>query len=249
MGTNYNIQFSVIIPSFNSADTIAACIESILSQSFQDFEILLIDGLSTDDTLNIAQSFNNPRIRITSEKDSGIYDAMNKGVNQAKGNWLYFLGSDDALFDNTILSQINNIIVADKLVKIIHGDVVTTAGTTERYENYNFWNLVIDRCICHQAIFYHRSLFEGRLYDTRFKMAADWDFNLKVFADRVTSVYVPLVVAKFSTDGVSGNWMQHPEYLAYFADRKKLVSKYKGNSYLPYYYISKVLRKIRSKLF
>ncbi|MEO6149229.1 MAG: glycosyltransferase family 2 protein [Mucilaginibacter sp.] len=249
MDIGYDIQFSVIIPAYNSAATIAACLKSVLAQSYQKFEVLVIDGQSADDTVAIANSFNSDKIKVTSEKDTGIYDAMNKGIAQAKGRWLYFLGSDDALFDDTIFFKINSIISSATKTKVIHGDVVTTAGNIERYENYNFWNLVIDRCICHQAIFYHKSLFKERIYDTQYKMAADWDFNLKVFAENTASVYTPLIIAKFSTDGVSGNWMEHPEYLAHFADRKKLVSKYKGDAYLPYYYISKVLRKIQSKLF
>ncbi|RYY33156.1 MAG: glycosyltransferase [Sphingobacteriaceae bacterium] len=249
MATGYNVQFSVIVPAYNSAGTIAACLKSVLDQSYQNFEVLVIDGLSTDDTVAIASSFKSDRIKVTSEKDTGIYDAMNKGIKQARGNWLYFLGSDDALFDDTIFAKINAIISADNAVKIIHGDVITTDGVTERYENYNFWNLVIDRCICHQAIFYHRAIFESLMYDTQYKMAADWDLNLKVFAGDVQSIYTPQVIATFNTGGVSGNWMEHPEYLAHFANRKKLVSRYKGNTYLPYYYISKILRKLKAKLF
>ncbi|RYZ98592.1 MAG: glycosyltransferase [Sphingobacteriaceae bacterium] len=249
MATAYNIQFSVIIPAYNSAATIAACLQSVLEQSYQNFEILVIDGASTDDTVAIARSFNNDKIKITSEKDDGIYDAMNKGIAQAKGEWLYFLGSDDALYDNIIFAAINELIEAKHGVKVIHGDVITSAGRIERYVNYNFWDLVIERCICHQAIFYHRSLFEGRLYDTSYKMAADWDFNLMIFAKNIYSVYIPQLIARFSVAGLSGNWQHHPEYLKHFADRKKLVSKYKGDGYLPYYYISKFLRKLKAKLF
>ena len=248
MATGYDVQFSVIIPTYNSAGTIAACLQSVLGQSCQNFEILVIDGLSADDTVAIACSFNSDKIKITSEADKGIYDAMNKGIAQAKGNWLYFLGSDDTLYDNIILAAINEIIAAKQGVKVIHGDVITTTGKIEQYLNYKFWNLVIDRCICHQAIFYHRSLFEGQLYDTQYKMAADWDFNLKVFAKNIRSVYVPQLIARFSLSGLSGNWQQHPEYLAHFADKKKLVSKYKGNVYLPYYYTIKIWRKLKEKL-
>ncbi|RVT98354.1 glycosyltransferase [Mucilaginibacter limnophilus] len=249
MDTGYDIRFSIIIPAYNSAATISSCLQSVLRQTFPVFEILVIDGLSDDDTVEIIQSFKNPSIKVTSEKDNGIYDAMNKGIWQAKGNWLYFLGSDDELHDENVLKDIVDVINSLPNVQVVFGDVVTTEGKRERYINYNFWDLVIERCICHQAIFYHRAVFNVDFYDTRYKVCADWDFNLKIFAWGVFSQYIPRVIAKFNTSGVSGQWQQHPEYLANFADRKKLVVKYKSSLYLPYYYINKLFRKIKRKLF
>src|SRR5688572_23331397 len=98
--------FSIIIPTLNSEAHIRRSLESVLHQSFPNFEILIVDGLSVDQTLSIVQQENDARITTYSEKDHGIYDAMNKGITLAKGKWLYFLGSDDVLYDNNVFQDV-----------------------------------------------------------------------------------------------------------------------------------------------
>ena len=97
---------SIIIPTCNSAKTLSRCLDSVISQSFTDWEVLMKDGVSNDDTIIIASSYQDSRIRIYSEPDKGIYDAMNKGIDKAQGEWLYFLGSDDWLLNNCVLEEI-----------------------------------------------------------------------------------------------------------------------------------------------
>ena len=98
--------FSIITATYNSQTTISETIDSLLSQDFNDFEILIIDGLSTDSTLEIVKGYNDSRINIYSEKDKGIFDALNKGINQSSGKFVGFLHSDDTFTDNTVLSNI-----------------------------------------------------------------------------------------------------------------------------------------------
>lgn len=102
------MKLSIIIPTYNSASVLPRALDSIICQTFTNWEVLIMDGISTDDTLKMAQSYNDSRIRIYSEPDNGIYDAMNKGINKANGEWLYFLGSDDCLFSKDVLSNIFN---------------------------------------------------------------------------------------------------------------------------------------------
>ena len=118
------MKLSIIIPTFNSASVLPKALGSIVSQTFTDWEVLIMDGVSTDDTLKVAQSYDDSRIRIYSEPDKGIYDAMNKGIKKAQGEWLYFLGSDDWLLNATVLNQIfsNDIEKYD----VIYGDVEST---------------------------------------------------------------------------------------------------------------------------
>ena len=103
-----HFKFSIIIPTFNSEKTLDIALSSIVVQSYQNFEVLIIDGLSTDSTIDIAKKHQKvfPNIKIKSEKDNGIYDAMNKGIALAKGEWLYFMGSDDSLYNDDVLNQI-----------------------------------------------------------------------------------------------------------------------------------------------
>src|SRR5215216_6167566 len=97
---------SIIIPTYNSEKTLSCCLQSVLNQTFKDFEILIIDGLSSDNTINVIKGYNNSKIRVYSEKDKGIYDAMNKGIEKSAGEWLYFLGSDDQFFNEYVLEAI-----------------------------------------------------------------------------------------------------------------------------------------------
>lgn len=250
MDTNYELLFSIIIPTCNSGKTIAACIDSVLHQSFDNYELLIMDGGSTDDTLKIASSYNNNKITIVSEADSGVYDAMNKGIKRAKGKWLYFLGSDDTLYCDIILMKISREIKNNPASKIIFGDVFTSDDTIEKFTNYGFVEL-LDRCICHQAIFYHHSLFANKQYSLDYKVCADWDFNMQVFTYKNHPVHIKQLIAKYNLHGLSANWQHNPEYLKNFADKKELIIRYKGKLnlyfYYTWYYVKRYVRKINDK--
>src|ERR1700744_2888998 len=99
---------SIVIPTYNAETTLSRALDSLLGQTFQDFEVLIIDGLSTDKTTAIIGDYaaRDKRIRFISEKDNGIYDAMNKGIDLAKGDWIYFLGSDDQLYKKDVLASV-----------------------------------------------------------------------------------------------------------------------------------------------
>ena len=102
-----NYLITIIIPTYNCEKTIGDALDSILGQSIKEVEVLIVDGLSTDRTLEIVAQYQTKHANIVlhSEKDEGIYDAMNKGIGLAKGDWLYFMGSDDTLFENTTLEK------------------------------------------------------------------------------------------------------------------------------------------------
>ena len=174
-------QFSIIIPTYNSAGTLEVCINSILSQTFQDFEIVIIDGLSVDNTLSIAYSYNNVRIKVFSEKDQGIYDAMNKGITQAYGMWVYFLGSDDIFYSNFVLQDVYNYakhVVSD----VIYGDIQFLKSRAVYGGASSIDRLLHDENIPHQAIFYKREIFEKLgYYNLSYNLFADWEFNIRCF--------------------------------------------------------------------
>ncbi|UZJ66104.1 glycosyltransferase [Sphingobacterium sp. KU25419] len=150
---------SVIIPTYNAGKTIYKCLSTLLQQSFEDFEILIQDGGSTDNTLELVSSFNDKRIRFLSENDKGVYDAMNKAVSRSKGKWLYFLGSDDTLFSNRIFDIISGSL-RESLGEVLYGDVkllgnggVIVGDANGIYRGITpAWELIFDN-ICHQAIF------------------------------------------------------------------------------------------------
>ncbi|MDR1764097.1 MAG: glycosyltransferase [Dysgonamonadaceae bacterium] len=199
--------FSIIIPTYNSEKTLKKCLESVINQKFDDFEVVIIDGVSSDKTLEIAENYSDSRIKIFSEKDKGIYDAMNKGIDKSTGRWLYFLGSDDELFDNEVLSLICNTIQSST-EKIVYGNVLVS-GDSGWAKNDNIYDgifaleKILRKNICHQAIFYHKSVFDSIGYfNTSYSVSADWDFNLRCYAKYIF-LYVNTKIAKFSGGNTS----------------------------------------------
>lgn len=196
------MKLSIIIPTFNSGAVLSKALNSIVSQTFSDWEVLIMDGLSTDNTIEIAQSYNDNRIRIYSEPDKGIYDAMNKGIKKAQGEWLYFLGSDDWLLNENVLNEVL-VQCGINSYDVVYGEVDAPHLASNHSGE---WSLqTIDRNRCHQAIFYRREVvrrFGG--YNTKYKIWADYDLNLKWFFNKnVKKKHIPTVIAHYSEGGYS----------------------------------------------
>lgn len=195
---------SIIIPTFNSAKTLRACLHSVIEQTYREKEILIIDGGSTDDTISIINEFSEkePSLRFISEPDNGIYDAMNKGISLSQGEWLYFLGSDDSLADNQVLEDVQRVLKTGK-VKFLYGDVRLVPSKIIYGGKYN-WFRLLKRNISHQAIFYHRDLFDALgSFQQRYSIVADWVFNIHCFRQGVKKKYIRRVIADFCEDGLS----------------------------------------------
>jgi len=196
--------FSIVIPTFNSEATLHKCITSIITQTFSDYEVLIIDGVSTDNTLSILNSFSEPRIKILSELDNGIYDAMNKGIKLAKGRWIYFLGSDDFIYSQDVLMLINNIASRTNQY-VIYGNVMcdNVGSNGKIYDGIFSLEKLLHRNICHQSIFYRNEIFHKiGSYNIEYVVNADWDFNLKC-RSAFKFQYVDIIIAFFSSGGHS----------------------------------------------
>jgi glycosyltransferase involved in cell wall biosynthesis len=199
---------SIIIPTFNAESTILKALESILLQTFKDFEILIIDGLSKDKTIEIVENLKDNRIKIYCDKDKGIYDAMNKGIQYAQGKWLYFIGSDDYLYNNEVLQTVesklnsikNNVLYGNVLIK---GNTGWATDGQIHNGKYTFQKLLKSN-ICHQSIFYRTKFIQEHqiLYDLKYPISADWDFNI---ACRLQTkfTFVNELIAVFNAGGMS----------------------------------------------
>ncbi|MBO7490599.1 MAG: glycosyltransferase [Bacteroidales bacterium] len=201
MASMSNPFFSIIIPTFNSSKYIKRCLDSIVGQSLVQWEALIMDGGSKDDTTIIAKSYNDQRISVYSEPDNGVYDAMNKGIDKATGNWLYFLGSDDYLLNNDILSQI--IYHIPEKCDVFYGDVEAPQLDPRHKGVWHFEDIEFNRC--HQAILYNRHLFSKLgYYNLKYIVYADHDMNLKWFLNKnIYSFYYPVTIAHYSDGGLS----------------------------------------------
>jgi len=216
--------FSIIIPTFNSENTLNVALLGIVNQDFIDFEVLIIDNLSTDRTVSLAKELNDNRIKIYSGKDFGIYDAMNKAIHLAKGNWLYFMGSDDRLYNREVLENISNVIKRNQELSAIYGNVVSSrfgglyAGEFDSVKLYN-------QNICHQAIFLKKEVFRitGK-FNLKYNFLADYDNNIKwFFSRRVRKKYIDIIVANYADGGYSSLNSDH----IFLNDKRKLFLKFK----------------------
>jgi len=200
--------FSIIIPTFNSEVSLGLTLRSILNQRFSNYEILILDGDSTDNTLLIAKQIKDPRIQIFSDPDAGAYDAMNKAITLAKGKWLYFLGSDDWFFNEFVLENIFESIKKTSL-PVIYGNVLIKGDTGwakdgEIYAGKFSRYRLTEKNICHQAIFYKRQFLNANKlkFDLAFPVSSDWDFNLK--CRKISNFrYLKVIVAQFNSGGLS----------------------------------------------
>lgn len=195
--------YSIIIPTYNSAETISVAVESVLNQSLKDFEIIIVDGCSSDNTTDIVKGYKDASITTLSESDEGIYDAMNKGVRRAKGNWLFFMGSDDRFYSNDVLEQIDKTTRLNQF-EVVYGDVYSNQ-LEGRYDGEFTQEKIIKKNICHQAIFFHRDLFQSiGCFDLKYKAWADWDHNMRwLLSSEVNKIYVDCIVSEYADGGFS----------------------------------------------
>lgn len=199
------MKISVITPSYNSAHFIETVIQSVEQQSYEHVEHIVIDGASTDETVSILQKY--PHLKWVSEPDKGIYDAMNKGVAMATGDWIIFLGADDTFFDKETLAYLTTNYQQELQTNdIVYGDVVfkewfRASHAHKKFSKYDFDTSNIN----HQAMFYSTKVFNKvGGYSLHYPVFADWEFNVRCFFNKdIRTQYVPLLIAYFSVEGVS----------------------------------------------
>lgn len=195
---------SVIIVTYNAAATLQVCLDSIYKQAYPNIEIVVIDGKSTDGTVAILER-NSSRIGYwKSEQDSGIYDAMNKATKSVTGNWVYFLGADDSLLpgfsDLAYELEDNN--------AIYYSNVWAEGG--KRSGELTVYQLA-KVGIYHQAMIYPASVFARHRFDTKYRISADFAFNLNLYSDKAYHfLYKEHLIANFNHMGISGTQIDAP---------------------------------------
>lgn len=203
---NKPVLLTIVMPVYNGAQYTEKVLQNIAAQSFREYELVLLDALSTDDTTDIvkAKQAADKRIRLIVEKDEGIYDAMNRGIALAKGEWIYFMGCDDLFDDRETLTEMaahltlaNDIVYADVLW--VPDEIPEQGICTPRD--------LLNRNINHQRIFYRKELFQQYGgYDLQYKVAADHELNIRFFCNEdIKKKYVPVTVARYHSGGFSAN--------------------------------------------
>lgn len=205
---SYSKKISIVTVCFNASSVISRTIQSVLNQTFSDYEYCIIDGASSDETLTIIESFSGlfenkhiPYIYI-SEKDNGIYNAMNKSVSMVNGEWVLFLNAGDEFFDDQVL---------DDIFKYEYRECDFVYGNVLLYENGMYKKAYIgtindikdQSTICHQGSMIKHNILKEYLYDEEYKLAADYDLMLRLNKDYKVFKRVNIMFSIFQLGGVS----------------------------------------------
>lgn len=191
---------SIITVTYQAAKTLVRTINSVATQ-VSVYEYIVIDGGSTDGTLDIIRSNQHMIGYWSSESDKGIYDAMNKGIAKATGQWVYFLGADDALRPDILKVMLPILSTSGSM--LIYGDVKYDYG---KYFRSEFSLLtILHNTIHHQASFYKRSLFSSFSYDASLKIIADYELNLIIYLQKIHHSRINQLIADCSGGGNSYN--------------------------------------------
>lgn len=210
-----NLLISVVTVSYNAASTIEQTILSIINQTYKNIEYIIIDGGSTDDTVNIIRKYADRIAYWVSEPDKGIYDAMNKGIDAATGEWVNYMNAGDVFIDNSVVSNLFQNSIADNY-GIVFGNTLFLKGDKQIVVRYG------DDCphkimpSCHQSIFCRRSLLIKYPFDLKYKIAADYNFFYQLSKTDVGRKYVDIVVSAYDAlDGISSRneWTTRKEML------------------------------------
>lgn len=213
MSTASSTLFSVITVNLNHVSGLSKTLESVRIQQECAVENLVIDGGSTDGSLELISDLSSQLAYAVSEKDRGIYHAMNKGIAAAKGEWLLFLNSGDLFCDDLVLKRVCQSLPAE--ADWLYGDSfrLSSSPPFKRYLRKSptiLTPLVLFRTgICHQSVFFRRDLFERfGLYDESYKIAGDWEFEARLFAKNCPARYLGFPISVYEGQGISHHQRQ-----------------------------------------
>lgn len=196
------MKLSIITVNLNNKSGLQKTIDSVISQTFKDFDWIVIDGGSTDGSKELIEKYANYISYWVSEPDKGIYNAMNKGILVAQGEYLLFLNSGDELYCNSILSQVFS---TNHISDIILGQVERKDNhqLLRKYQSNIFMQLYTDT-LNHQASFIKRSLFKDKLYDESLRIVSDWKFFVEVIIKHnATYKIIDSIVVRQDMKGIS----------------------------------------------
>ena len=215
---------SVITINFNNKAGLVNTIQSVISQTFSDFEFIIIDGKSMDGSMDVINKYSDKISNWVSEKDEGIYDALNKGLSKATGEYCFFLNSGDYFSSSDVLQKIFS---ANTNVDIIYGDVKLEINSQlvgeKKHPDILSKHYLLTEVVAHQAQFIKRKLFEDfGNYDLNYKIAADYEFFIRmIFKHSVSTKHLPLFISSFDISGLSNN----PEKLKQIKEERKIIHK------------------------
>lgn len=224
-----NQKVSIITVCYNAEDFIEKAINSVIDQTYENIEYIIIDGNSSDNTISIINKYKDRVHYFLSEPDKGVYDAMNKGIKAASGDILYFLNSDDLFYDKYVIENISKMFILNNETELLYGQILikdnfTNESYIKTHENISKSFFVIDT-ICHQGIFFKADTFKKcGLFDDTYKIVGDYEWLMRAFYKyNIKRKYYRSVIAIFRLGGMSSS----TDFLElHQTERNKVISEY-----------------------
>lgn len=240
--------FSVIIATYNSGETLRESIESVISQAFDNFELIIIDGNSTDSTTEIVEEYLDKVAVYVSEPDTGIYNAWNKGIRFSKGVWICFIGSDDVASKSMLDIYHQAICSSDDQLDIVSSRIILSKDgrSLREYGQRYAWNIFRNYMnIAHVGAVHNAKIFEKYgYYDESYKICGDYELLLRA-GKSIRADFVNAVTVTMSISGASTVKVWKALFEAYKAKRKNHSSSFVSAAlHLIYGYTKIRIRKI-----
>lgn len=192
---------SIITVVFNGEKYLEETIQSVINQTYDNIEYIIIDGGSTDGTLDIIKKYEDKIDYWVSEKDKGIYDAMNKGIDVVSGEWINFMNAGDRFFQQDVLEMVTKELNTD----LVYGNHARYLDNPNKYTIVDVQNNNGSRNIpyCHQSVFIKTSILKNNKFDLKYKIAADYNQYLKLKYQNISIKYAPLTISLYLDGGLS----------------------------------------------
>lgn len=241
-------RFSIITIVYNGYYCIKKTIDSVVNQSYTNYEYIIVDGNSKDDTLKICEEHKDSISKIISEPDNGLYDAMNKGIDNASGDYIIFMNCDDTFYDELVLEKVATSIEANNQPDFIYGDAIEVSEDESQQflkkarSNKWIWYGMFTH---HQAMFYKMDIINTNnlKYDLQYKIAADYAFTANFLKYCNSFLYLDFVFCGFKQGGLaySSADIALKEHISI---KKNIINinPLKLNLFILYYHLLKVLR-------
>lgn len=246
-------KISIITVNYNDKPGLQKTIQSVLSQSVKDFEFIVIDGNSNDGSKEIIEQNSGQINYWVSEPDSGVYNAMNKGIRAATGDFVIFMNGGDIFYDNHVIENVLPLLSAD--FKIYYGDVIVKKSNSERHKIYPdqlSFSYFYTNALCHQTCFIKRQLFYDHFfYNENYKIYSDGEFFIyTICKQNVPYKHLNMIIAVYDFNGISSNPKYEKlhedermtsinKFFPAFADDYKVLSKLNSKRVKQVFYIEK----------
>ncbi len=209
------MKISIITCSYNAVNTIEETIRSVLLQKDADIEYIVIDGLSCDGTVDIVKKYSDKIYKFISEKDSGIYNAMNKGIKLAGGDIVGFLNADDVYFNEKIINEVIKVFENEN-VDSVYGDLIYVSEDNNKIKrhwksgNFNINNFKKGWMPPHPSFFVKKDIYEKYGgFNENYKISADYELMLRLlYKNKISTFYLPKILVKMKTGGISNKISQ-----------------------------------------